>query len=87
MLVGLDTGYFAHCLTGAAALPEASSSMSSTSRTSAKFPEIALSGVDAIVHLAAISNDPMGKSFEDVTYDVNHRASVASGAKSQDAPE
>src|SRR5262249_59518939 len=35
-----------------------------------------LRGVDAIVHLAAISNDPMGKTFEEVTYDINYRASV-----------
>ena len=35
-----------------------------------------LQGVDAIVHLAAISNDPMGNTFEEVTFDVNFRASV-----------
>src|SRR2546421_5979151 len=29
-----------------------------------------------MVHLAAISNDPMGKTFEDVTYDINFRASI-----------
>jgi len=28
------------------------------------------------VHLAAISNDPMGKAFEEITVEVNHRASV-----------
>jgi len=38
-------------------------------------PEI-LRGVDAIVHLAAISNDPMGKTFEEVTDAINFRASV-----------
>ncbi len=35
-----------------------------------------LNGVDAIVHLAAISNDPMGKAFEKETYEINHQASV-----------
>jgi len=29
-----------------------------------------------VVHLAAISNDPMGHAYEAVTLDVNHRASV-----------
>jgi len=29
-----------------------------------------------VMHLAAISNDPMGKTYEDVTFDVNFRASV-----------
>ena len=35
-----------------------------------------LDGVDAIVHLAAISNDPVGDLDSDTTYAVNHRASV-----------
>lgn len=30
-----------------------------------------LFGVDKIVHLAALSNDPIGKNFEDQTYDIN----------------
>jgi len=35
-----------------------------------------LAGFDAIVHLAGISNDPMGNLNPDCTYDINHRASV-----------
>src|SRR5262249_34403879 len=35
-----------------------------------------LAGVDAVVHLAAISNDPIGHAYEEVTFDVNSRASV-----------
>jgi nucleoside-diphosphate-sugar epimerase len=35
-----------------------------------------LNGIDAIVHLAAISNDPMGSAFEKETYEINHQASV-----------
>lgn len=35
-----------------------------------------LSGVDSVVHLSAISNDPMGSQFEAVTEAVNYRASV-----------
>jgi nucleoside-diphosphate-sugar epimerase len=44
-----------------------------------------LEGIDAIVHLAAISNDPMGKKFEDVTYEINHRASVDLARKAKRA--
>lgn len=33
-------------------------------------------GVDAVVHLAALSNDPLGNLNPDCTYDINHRASV-----------
>jgi nucleoside-diphosphate-sugar epimerase len=35
-----------------------------------------LEGFDAVVHLAALSNDPLGNLDADLTYDINHRASV-----------
>ena len=33
-------------------------------------------GFDAVVHLAALSNDPLGDLDPSLTYDINHRASV-----------
>jgi len=35
-----------------------------------------LRGFDAIIHLAALSNDPLSDLNPDVTYDINHRGSV-----------
>lgn len=35
-----------------------------------------LEGFDAVVHLAALSNDPVGSLNSDCTYAINHRASV-----------
>lgn len=35
-----------------------------------------LLGIDVVVHLAAISNDPVGDLDPNVTYDINHRATV-----------
>ena len=35
-----------------------------------------LEGYDAVVHLAELSNDPLGNLIGDVTYEVNHRGSV-----------
>lgn len=35
-----------------------------------------LDGVDAIVHCAELSNDPLGAFAPQVTYDINHRGSV-----------
>ena len=35
-----------------------------------------LGGFDAVVHLAALSNDPLGDLNPELTYEVNHRASV-----------
>lgn len=41
-----------------------------------QFPEYILNDVDAVIYLAAISNDPMGNEFEQVTYDVNEKACI-----------
>ncbi|MDJ1157089.1 SDR family oxidoreductase [Chelatococcus sp. SYSU_G07232] len=35
-----------------------------------------LAGFDAVIHLAALSNDPLGDLNPDITYAINHRASV-----------
>ena len=35
-----------------------------------------LEGFDAVIHLAALSNDPLGDLNPECTYDINHRASV-----------
>jgi nucleoside-diphosphate-sugar epimerase len=35
-----------------------------------------LKGFDAVLHLAALSNDPLGDLNPDCTYEINHRASV-----------
>lgn len=74
-LIGFDIGYFAHSLSNAACLPEVklNRQVFGDIRT---FPEDLLDGVDAVVDLAAISNDPMGNEFEEVTMEVNYRAAV-----------
>jgi nucleoside-diphosphate-sugar epimerase len=74
-LAGVDIGYFAHCLTDSHRLPEALLDVQYFADIRNLAPDL-LDGVDVIVHLAAISNDPMGSAFEDVTYEVNHRAGV-----------
>ena len=86
-LVGFDTGYFAHCLLGGV-LPERRIDCQYFGDVRA-VPDEVLSGVDAVVHLAAVSNDPIGAAYEEVTLAVNHRATVdlarkakAAGAKS-----
>lgn len=75
-IIGLDMGYFANCLTNSAILPECRLDWQYFADVRS-IPQYALDGVDAIVYLAAISNDPMGKAFEDVTLEVNCRAGIA----------
>jgi nucleoside-diphosphate-sugar epimerase len=36
-----------------------------------------LRGFDAVIHLAALSNDPLGNLNRDLTFSINHRGSVA----------
>lgn len=74
-LLGIDTGYFANCLTNAVILPECNVDLQYFADLR-KCPEELLTGVDSIVHLAAISNDPMGNTFEEVTYNINYLASI-----------
>lgn len=83
-LVGYDMGYFAHCLTGVPRFPE--------TRVDVQYfadirhvPEEMLRGTDAVVHLCAISNDPMGAHFEEVTLDINYRASINLARKAKQA--
>lgn len=85
-LVGLDSGFFAHCLTVPTELPERLLDAQIFADVR-RLPADALEGVDAVVHLAAISNDPIGSAFEEVTLAVNHAAtiSVARAAKAAGA--
>lgn len=83
-IIGLDAGFFAHCLTPPQPLPER--------RLEAQlFRDVRtvtaddLADIDAIVHLAAISNDPISAAFEDATYDINHRATVRLAERARDA--
>ncbi len=74
-LIGFDIGYFAHCLTNPWFFPEVrlDSQIFGDIR---RFPEKLLKDVDVVLDLAAISNDPMGNKFEEVTMEVNYRAAV-----------
>jgi nucleoside-diphosphate-sugar epimerase len=44
-----------------------------------------LEGFDAIIHLAALSNDPLGDLNPEITYDINHAASVRLARLAKDA--
>jgi nucleoside-diphosphate-sugar epimerase len=74
-LIGYDSGLFAHCLTTNEGLPETRLSRQVFGDVR-DMPAELLDGVDAVVHLAALSNDPMGNRFEAPTDAINFRASV-----------
>ena len=71
-VTGLDTGYFADRVLGAAPTLE--------SEFIVDLRDVGpqhLDGFDAVIHLAALSNDPLGALAPEITYDINHRASTA----------
>lgn len=74
-LVGFDSGYFAHCLTGAADLPERWLDRQVFGDVR-HVPKGLVNGVDAVVILSAVSNDPMGNRFEQVTSDINCQSTI-----------
>ena len=70
-VVGLDSLLFEGCEFGAYHCP------SGTNRRDIRDVSIeSLRGFQAVIHLAAISNDPLGDLNPECTYDINHRASV-----------
>ena len=74
-IMGFDAGFFGHSLTGADFTPEQGVSVQFFGDVRDIEPAM-LTGVDAVVHLAGVSNDPIGVEFEDVTEEINRRASV-----------
>lgn len=70
-VVGLDTDLFAGCDFGTA-LDEVKDLRKDIRDLTKKD----LEGFDAVVHLAALSNDPLGNLNSGLTFDINHKASV-----------
>jgi nucleoside-diphosphate-sugar epimerase len=85
-LIGYDMGYFSKCLTNVDFLPDNQLNRQIFGDVR-QFEESLFEGIDSVVYLAAISNDPMGNKFEKVTMDVNYRSaiSMAASAKKQGA--
>lgn len=70
-VTGLDTGLFADCVLGA--VPDDPPTLRIDLR---EVTPSQLTGFDAVIHLAALSNDPLGYLEPQITYQINHRASV-----------
>ena len=69
--MGLDSGLFADCLFG-----EPPAEPPHIARDVRDIVREDLEGFEAIMHLAALSNDPLGDLDADLTYEINHAASV-----------
>lgn len=71
-VTGLDSGLFADCVLGSLDAPDVPG-------LSVDLRDVTveqLTGFDAVVHMAALSNDPLGSLAPEITYDINHHAST-----------
>jgi nucleoside-diphosphate-sugar epimerase len=76
---GLDTSLFANHAFGE--IPEIPAREADIRDVTAE----ELDGFDAVIHLAALSNDPLGNLAPEVTHAVNHHASVALASAAREA--
>jgi nucleoside-diphosphate-sugar epimerase len=79
-LVGLDSDLFAACTFGPDEIE-----IESVTADVRDIESEALVGFDAVVHLAAICNDPVGNLNPHVTYEINHLAAVRMAEKAKEA--
>jgi nucleoside-diphosphate-sugar epimerase len=70
-VVGLDSDLFEECTYG-----PAPTSFPTIKKDLRDIGVRDVSGFDAVLHLAGLSNDPLGNINPDLTYEINHRASV-----------
>ena len=83
-IIGFDMGLFSHCITRNGRLPE---TMLDTQHYGdiRNIDKSILDGVDCVIQLAAISNDPIGVKFEAVTEEINFQSSLRLAKLSKDA--
>ncbi|MFJ8233327.1 NAD-dependent epimerase/dehydratase family protein [Streptomyces sp. NPDC094448] len=79
-VTGLDAGLFADCVLGPPPADPPGHRVDLRDLTAEH-----IAGADAVIHLAALSNDPLGALAPDLTYDINHHASVKLARLARDA--
>jgi len=79
-VVGLDLDLFAACTFG-----DPPTQIESIQKDVREVDEADLLGFDAVLHLAAVCNDPIGDLNPQATYDINHLASVRLAEKAKQA--
>jgi len=79
-VVGLDAGFYEHCT-----FADPPSEYSRVFKDVRDVERSDLEGFDAVLHLAALSNDPLGNLDPALTLEINHVASVRLAALAKEA--
>ena len=79
-VTGLDTFFFSDCT-----LADGSAMIQATRKDIRDVQAADLQGLDAIVHLAALCNDPLGDLHPEWTVDINDQASIKLAVHARDA--
>jgi nucleoside-diphosphate-sugar epimerase len=80
VVIGLDSGLYADCVLGPKPDDPPGCAIDLRDIRSEE-----LAGFDAVVHLAALSNDPLGALAPEITYEINHHASTRLARLARDA--
>ena len=78
-VIGVDAGFFRSCTFGAGAVPDpidVSDPIDGCRKDIRRLGPSDLARFDAVIHLAALSNDPLGDLDEALTTAINHSATV-----------
>ena len=75
-VAGLDSDLFKTCVFGNSSVTGAISDIAYLKKDIRDVERSDLLGFDAIIHLCALSNDPLGNLNPEITYQINHKASV-----------
>jgi nucleoside-diphosphate-sugar epimerase len=79
-ITGVDSGLFAECILGPRPVDPPGFQLDLRDLTVEQ-----LSGFDAVIHLAALSNDPLGNLEPNLTVEINYTASVRLAAMAREA--
>ena len=70
-LIGYDIGYFKDCLTS-----EYIPVSKQINKDLRKLEESDLENIDCVIHLASLSNDPLGAFMPELTEEINYHATI-----------
>ena len=83
-VVGLDNLLFDDCVFGKET-DEAYGPVPTLAKDVRDVTREDMDGFEAVVHLAALSNDPLGDLNSDITFDINHLGAVTVARAAKDA--